>query len=393
MHLVCSFRSCIGVKSVAQVQANFYLPQDKKLFIAYHCVETQMENISTSTSPNNSVPSLSSMEVPPRADGIALCSAFVFEAVLIVAGNLLTIAFFAMKKKLRKKSLLLVINMAFADVMLGAVSLPLYIYLWVGPHFNLWSFRASLELSFFICDTIFSQASLISAVFTSCERFFAIFWPLKHKTLSMRAHRIAVFMVWTLAIIVSTMTIVPIYLLSKKHAWCIWVSFPLTYLVIVCCCNIGIWRKCQKQRFALQIGQFSATKNKRLTKTLLLVSFIAVVSWLPLVINNYLIFFQKLNFRRSYLVNGIVDILNYSNSFLNPVVYALRIPEFRQSLFSCCSRRQAVTKREASELEPRGRVNMAAVSPPVMQLRALPTHPSYPLQALDQSSMNTCRRL
>ena len=339
------------------------------------------------------MPSLSSMEVPPRADGIALCSAFVFEAVLIVAGNLLKIAFFAMKKKLRKKSLLLVINMAFADAMLGAVSLPLYIYLWVGPHFNLWSFKASLEMLFFICDTIFSQASLISAVFISCERFFAVFWPLKHKTLSMRAHRIAVFMVWTLAIIVSTMTIVPIYLLSKKHAWCIWVSFPLTYLVIVCYCNIGIWRKCQKQRFALQIGQISATKNKRLTKTLLLVSFIAVVSWFPLVINNYLIFFQKLNFRRSYLVNGIVDILNYSNSFLNPVVYALRISEFRQSLFSCCSRRQAVTKREASELEPRGRVNMAAVSPPVMQLRALPTHPSYPFQALDQSSMNTCRRL
>ena len=352
-----------------------------------------MENISTSTSPNNSVPSLSSMEVPPRADGIALCSAFVFEAVLIVAGNLLTIAFFAMKKKLRKKSLLLVINMAFADVMLGAVSLPLYIYLWIGPHFNLWSFKASLELLFFICDTIFSQASLISAVFISCERFFAVFWPLKHKTLLMRAHRIAVFMVWTLTIFVSTMTIVPIYLLSKTHAWYIWVSFPLTYLLIVCCCNISIWRKCQKQRFALQIGQISATKNKRLTKTLLLVSFIPVVSWFPLVINNYLIFFQKLNFRRSYLVNGIVDILNYSNSFLNPVVYSLRIPEFRQSLFSCCSRRQAITKREASELEPRGRVNMAAVLSPVIHLRALSTHPSYPQLALDQSSMNTCTRL
>ena len=58
-----------------------------------------MENISTSTSPNNSVPSFSSMEFPPRADGIALCSAFVFETVLIVVGNLLTIAFFAMTKK------------------------------------------------------------------------------------------------------------------------------------------------------------------------------------------------------------------------------------------------------------------------------------------------------
>ena len=49
------------------------------------------------------------------------------EAVLIVGGNLLTICLFVLEKKLRKKSLLLVMNMAFADVMLVAVSLPLYI--------------------------------------------------------------------------------------------------------------------------------------------------------------------------------------------------------------------------------------------------------------------------
>ena len=75
------------------------------------------------------------------------------------------------------------------------------------------------------------------------------------------------------------------------------------------------------------------------------------------------------------------------------LIYALRIPEFRQSLFSCCSRRQAVTEREDFELQHKGRVNMAAVLSPVMQLRALPTRPSYPQQALDQNSMNTCRRL
>ena len=135
-----------------------------------------------------------------------------------------------------------------------------------------------------------------------------------------------------------------------------------------------IWHYEIRQHIALQPAQIRATKNKRLTKTLLFVSVIAVTSWLPLVINNYLIIFQKLTFRRSYLVNGIVVILNYSNSFLNPVVYALRIPEFRQSLFSCCSRRQTVTKREGFELEPKGRVNMAAVLSPAMQLRTLSTN-------------------
>ena len=72
-----------------------------------------------------------------RTEGIALCSAFVIEAVLIVLGNLLTIVLFALKKRLRKKSLFLVVNMAFADVMLGAVSLPFFVFLVVGLPYQL----------------------------------------------------------------------------------------------------------------------------------------------------------------------------------------------------------------------------------------------------------------
>ena len=51
-----------------------------------------------------------------------LCGVFLLEAVLISVGNLLTFVVFASEKPLRKKSLLLVINMAFADAILEAVS-------------------------------------------------------------------------------------------------------------------------------------------------------------------------------------------------------------------------------------------------------------------------------
>ena len=37
----------------------------------------------------------------------------------------------------------------------------------------------------------------------------------------------------------------------------------------------------------------------------------------------------------------LVNVINYSNSFANPVVYALRIPEFREALVLCCLRRAA----------------------------------------------------
>ena len=57
-------------------------------------------------------------------------------------------------------------NMALADVMLGAVSLPLYVYLIVGPEH---------EFIFHFLDTTVSQSSLISAGFISCERFYAVF--------------------------------------------------------------------------------------------------------------------------------------------------------------------------------------------------------------------------
>ena len=95
-----------------------------------------MKDISVTSASNNTT-SLSSEDVRSKAEGIAWCSAFALEAVFIVAGNLLTIVLFALNKKLRKKSLYLIINMAFGDLFLGAVHVPLYILL-IGNGHQLW---------------------------------------------------------------------------------------------------------------------------------------------------------------------------------------------------------------------------------------------------------------
>ena len=34
--------------------------------------------------------------------------------------------------------------------------------------------------------------------------------------------------------------------------------------------------------------------------------------------------------------------LNYSNSLFNPIIYALTVPDYRQSLVTCCPRHRAV---------------------------------------------------
>ena len=114
-------------------------------------------------------------DTPSKEKGIAVVTAFMFESGLIVMGNVLTLIIFAREKKLRKKSLFLVMNMALADVMLGAVALPLYVYLIVGPDYQLWTAKAAHKSIFYFLDTTFSQSSLISAGFISCERFYAVF--------------------------------------------------------------------------------------------------------------------------------------------------------------------------------------------------------------------------
>ena len=127
-----------------------------------------MENNSVTRSSTNTFTSPTMMDTPSKAQGIAVVTALMFESGLIVMGNVLTIILFAGEKKLRKKSLFLVMNMAVADTVLGAVALPLHVYLTVGPEH---------EFIFHFLDTTFSQSSLISAGFISCERFYAVFWP------------------------------------------------------------------------------------------------------------------------------------------------------------------------------------------------------------------------
>ena len=324
---------------------------------------------------------------PSQAQGIAMVTVFMFESYLIV--GMLAIILFAKEKKLRKKSLFLVMNMALADVMLGAVSLPLYVYFFVGPYHLLWTTKANTSMLYFyhFLDVTFSQSSLISAGFISYERFYAIYWPLKHQTMSMRAYSIVIFMVWSLAILTGSIVFFLSYhQKSFKTAALSWMSFPLSFLFIVCACNISIWRKVRKRNIALLQQNRATSQNQRLTKTLLFVSAISVLSWLPLVVVNYLTVVQEVGGVITDLIVGIITIINLSNSILNPFVFVLKIPEFGQALSLCFSRRQAEVNRPRME----GRENMAAVLTPVQhEITTLQPDSSQVQQTFEQETIDT----
>ena len=215
-----------------------------------------------------------------EAQVIAWSCALVSEAVVIVLGNLLTIVLFTFNRKLRnKKRLYLVINMAFADLVLGGASLPLFVYLITATRSGLYfaEFPTFLKIIF----TISSMASFNTAALISAERFYAIFWPLNHRTLSRRAYKLVILMAWTLATLFSTVYIL-LFRLSLGGFFAFATLYGLLLIVTICGLNIVIWRRIQQK--SVSCHQNRDMQIQRLT------SLPADVRWGSFVTHSFLLY-------------------------------------------------------------------------------------------------------
>ena len=209
---------------------------------------TSSANVSIDVKPGLSLSALS------RPEGIAWCTVFSLFSLFITVGNLLTIVLFAANKRVRKKSLYLVINMALADLLLGAFALPLYIYVSISNEdceFDfgscLWALIRNFTLGFIdICS-------------------FHIMWEVLRRILAIQTQntnranipRCLVCFMDTL----SSESHCPIYLRSYNyfisHARS---SYGVTARSIICGSNIAIWRK-------FRHGNVTSQQKKRDEKT------------------------------------------------------------------------------------------------------------------------------
>ena len=287
-----------------------------------------MENISSAniskeieiTSPTNTL---------SRSEGIAWSSVFFLFSFFIVVGNILTIVLFAANKRARKKSLFLVINMAFADLLLGAFCLPVYSYFIIssGYQLSMTNVNWKSNVVYNIPYSISLGVSLISAAFISCERFYAIYWPFRHRRVTVRTYHIFIFLSWTLTITVTA--IKDVYSKSNFMRY-LMSSYIFTVTCIICGCNIAIWRKFQHGDVISQ-QKNRYVQNVRLTKTLMFASILNLLCWIPLAIANGIDHESVLIRMRWYIITAA---LNSCNAFINPLLYAIRVPEFGKVLAS-----------------------------------------------------------
>ena len=119
-------------------------------------------------------------------------------------------------------------------------------------------------------------ASYPSAVFLSCERFYAVYWPFKHRLLSTKKYRIAIFILRIFTASLSTILTLLLVFSSFESALYVAVAVLLAPAIFICVCYIEIWIKPQHDSVFSQHPN-KASRSRPFTKTLLFVSILALL--------------------------------------------------------------------------------------------------------------------
>ena len=252
-------------------------------------------------------------------------------AIIIVFGNCLSILIL-MKRRLRKRPHFLLISLAMADLVVGLFAIPMYMIMWLTRQALVYS------LVFQCVDMFTGLSSVFTLVFISLERLNAITRPLRHRQLALHSYFIAIATPWILSIAVTSSRVLVEFAIIDVHQFLSVIIMSLsTPLAIMCMAYCVIWRK-EASRFCHTLR---ARSEARLSKTVLLITGIFMLTWMPFQI-LVIVTFKCATCNVSLVVALVIKLLQFSNSVLNFFIYCFRMPSYRRALFSlfpscnCC---------------------------------------------------------
>ena len=295
--------------------------------------------------------SLNSSTFSPGAANVSVglwFVAFGAEAVIIVVANLITILAFVSRKTSKKGKFLLLINLSIADLLVGAIPLPLYLA-YLGSLLSFWQIQwgNALEITLFGVDVLLGFASVITLTAISLERVYATVVPVGYRGLKRRNYWCSVAMIWFVTISTATVCLVSNFVL-KSIEIATYVSMSL--LSVLCCVisvsYVTIWYRIKSKR--RNIRQKTNEYENKLALTLFIVTITSLAAWLPFVIVNVLFVFSSVHLSFNFVYFS--KVLHYGNSLVNPIVYSLRMPEFRKSVVRIFSLRSSQRRLAGHQL-------------------------------------------
>ena len=249
--------------------------------------------------------------------------------------NILSIAVVITKPRLKTKSNCQLACLAVTDVLVGLTVQPFYI---TSAILLLQGNTASSEFCWILAATetlgrILCRASIIHLVLLSLERYIAIIHPYVHHTEVTRSRIVAVSVT---AWIVNFLLHVPEFF-DPGLALRIVNSLLLVYVVMVIFCQVSVCREIRRHEKLIAAQQVSEEAKERFlndqkaTKITTAIVVAAVISYVPMfVFRAFLLKFGKhISSNVAYPCQMFIGTLVMFNSFVNSLIYAVRVRAFR----------------------------------------------------------------
>ena len=273
-------------------------------------------------------------------------AAFLAVAVAIVTVNLLSIILFIKNSNLRTRGMHLVINLTVVDILVGghfAINLLLInTYIECKTVVIVRIPREGYMINWFLLYW-FLLTSLTNMAVISLERMHATFRPFRHRVIKKWVYGVTISVVWVLAGMISTaISMVQLFDKEWSHTQFLWQSYCLLCLFVICACYASVIVKICCGARPQHHG--AARRQRKLTVTLLIMTIVSLLLWIPYAIATFVFHttdsIRSLSYTKIMRLNLSLLLLFYTNSFVNPVVYTIRMPEYRKALLLLFIRRQ-----------------------------------------------------
>ena len=249
--------------------------------------------------------------------------------IMVFIINAFTLVVFARSRHLRRRNTYLIMNLTVADLLIAAVSGPEAILLLKENKRPTKGFGV-LHVYLIITDMCWI-ASLGNLVLISLERLHATLYPFRHCLVGKRIYYKIITFSWfgalTLACGLQISDINGAFL-ANRYQWIIYVFLTLAVLTTS---YVIIISKFIRKAHVQQLGSVMSAERK-LSVTLFIVSAASTLTLLPWVIITCISISSDRDLWIEFTPLNIALTFYYLNSILNPVIYAIRLPEFRRAL-------------------------------------------------------------
>ena len=262
-------------------------------------------------------------------------AAFVIEIIVIFLLNAFTLAIYTRNRHLRKRSTFLIINLTVADLLVGTV-------VGLSPILEADNLKKDLELKqgfslqsfvYVTLQGLFLVASLANISLISLERLHATLFPFRHCLVGKRVYLTIIFCSWSFALTLSSL-IALLYFRESPGFLYVISSYTFLTVLILTLSNAIIISTVKNKPLSHGAGPALSTERK-LTVTLLIVTVVSFLTILPeaiwIAILHRIIIRSNLCPAAFFRITYSFSVLYLFNSIVNPLIYAVRMQEFRKA--------------------------------------------------------------